>query len=618
MRWFVTDRPFITGTTLINSREYSQDKISEYTVGELPTWSAKREYDGAWEPPAFKWRAHICNPQWFPTGEPWPVPSSLPPTVYLAGWIPECCVMACAEEDCKATPVNGAPASRTLQYAIDATLATDTTPAVVQLVADALQVGAGNWPGMVDGYYPNGWLQPPVWSNTVMVQPDLTPFVRVDQFTIDANNSFTMTQSAGSELRQYVVDGVSGELEVKKFGSVVQLTGDNVTIAPSILPTQLVYYGASTLDALYYRTAGNQFQPVTIGSGLSFVAGVLSGSGGPSGPEAANSVLAGPDSGAPATPTFRQLVIDDVPAAGSAGEIQFTNGANPDASPDFTWDSLTGMLYNLGTLELDGTAQISFLTPAGNTVATKFLVPLFNPGAFNQVIAIGLPSGAHATARALTVFDARTVPHQPTVMTLSPDENQVAGFSWDGSNSFVNVKSSAGIALTVNGFTVGTDVLVADATSSRPIGVWDFTGATPTNIPAAGVTGLATVATSGSASDLGTGTLPVARLPVAVQQNTTGALAATGVTQGAAAPIVARFSSVTTSAGQQAVLLPAQDGPYMVWNSTATVCLVFPPVGAHINGLPANAALAVNTGEVYQFWRADATRYASTQWVNLN
>lgn len=618
MRWFVTDRPFISGVTLINSREYSQDKISEYTVGELPTWAAKRDYNGAWSIPKLKFKDHICHAEWFPTGEPWPVPSSLPPTVYLAGWIPECCVMACAEQDCKADPVNGQPASRALQYAIDAKDATDTTPAVVQLVANALDTTGGNWPGMVDGYYPGGWLTSPVWSNTVLVDPALVPYSRVDQFAIGANNSFTLRQSEGSELREYVLDGVSGELEVKKFGSVVQLTGDNVTIAPSILPTALVYYGASTLDALYYRSAGNQFLPATVGTGLSFAAGVLSATASPPTPQAANSVYAGPTAGAPATPTFRSLVIADVPAAGTTGQVQFSNGTNPASSSALTFTTGTGLLYVNGPLQLDGTGQINFVTPVGSTVPTKLLVPLFNPGAAGQIVALGVPVGSATNSRAITLFDARSVAHQPTILVLSPNEAQGIGLSWDGGNTFGKLKSSAGLVLSVNGLISTTDVLACDSTSSRPVGLWNFAFSTVSNFPVAGIVGLATVATSGSASDLGTGTLPAARLPAVVQQNTTGALTATGTTQGAAAPIVATFSRVTTSAGNQAVRLPALDGPFMVWNSTATTLLVFPQSGAHIGGLATDFALSIATGEVWQFWRSSSTQYAVTQWANMS
>lgn len=87
------------------------------------------------------------------------------------------------------------------------------------------------------------------------------------------------------------------------------------------------------------------------------------------------------------------------------------------------------------TLKLAGTTQRSFTTPAANTVSTKLLVDLFDPGSFNQIVAIGLPSGAAASARAMSLFDNRSSGHQPTLVVFSPDENQYAGPMWDGTNN---------------------------------------------------------------------------------------------------------------------------------------------------------------------------------------
>ena len=101
-----------------------------------------------------------------------------------------------------------------------------------------------------------------------------------------------------------------------------------------------------------------------------------------------------------------------------------------------------------GALRLSGLGTTSsdtdtFLTPVGSSVATKINVPLFDPGTFGQIIAFGLPSTANTTSRVLSLFDARTTAHQPTLAVFSPDENNVFGFSWDGSNTLGYVKNSA-------------------------------------------------------------------------------------------------------------------------------------------------------------------------------
>ncbi|MGZ3790262.1 MAG: beta strand repeat-containing protein, partial [Bacteriovorax sp.] len=88
-----------------------------------------------------------------------------------------------------------------------------------------------------------------------------------------------------------------------------------------------------------------------------------------------------------------------------------------------------------GALRLSTTGTDSFTTPAGSSVPTKINIPYFNPGAFGQILIAGLPSVAPSSARAMTFVDARTVAHQPTVAVLSPNENQIMGLSFDGSNT---------------------------------------------------------------------------------------------------------------------------------------------------------------------------------------
>lgn len=122
-------------------------------------------------------------------------------------------------------------------------------------------------------------------------------------------------------------------------------------------------------------------------------------------------------------------------ARDAAGAVRVTDG-----------DSGAGKLV-LATQEFSGSTLLSFTTPVGNTVATKILIPLFDPGAFNQLVALGIPSGGATTARAITLFDARTVAHQPTLMVLSPDELKVGGFTWNGSNTEFRVTSTRDLIL---------------------------------------------------------------------------------------------------------------------------------------------------------------------------
>ncbi len=86
----------------------------------------------------------------------------------------------------------------------------------------------------------------------------------------------------------------------------------------------------------------------------------------------------------------------------------------------------------------NGTYSDAYTTPLGGTVNTLINIANYNPGASAQLIALGLPSNADTNSRALSLFDARSGAHQPTLAVLSPDQNQIAGFSWEGSIAGTN------------------------------------------------------------------------------------------------------------------------------------------------------------------------------------
>jgi hypothetical protein len=100
-----------------------------------------------------------------------------------------------------------------------------------------------------------------------------------------------------------------------------------------------------------------------------------------------------------------------------------------------------------GAMRLSTTAVDTYATPVGSNVPTKINVPSYDPGAFGQVVSMGILSTSQATSRVISLFDARTVDHQPTLTVFSPNENQVLGLTWDGSNAVGSLKSSADISL---------------------------------------------------------------------------------------------------------------------------------------------------------------------------
>ncbi len=127
-------------------------------------------------------------------------------------------------------------------------------------------------------------------------------------------------------------------------------------------------------------------------------------------------------------------------------------------------------------LEVQGALRLSggnssnmtdtYLTPVGSSVGTKINIPSYDPGAYGQILAMGLPSTANSTSRVMSLFDARTGAHQPTLTVFSPDENQVLGFSWDGSNTNAKIKTSSdNLSLNVG----GQDLVTATKSGSNGI-----------------------------------------------------------------------------------------------------------------------------------------------------
>lgn len=76
----------------------------------------------------------------------------------------------------------------------------------------------------------------------------------------------------------------------------------------------------------------------------------------------ANLVFAGPGSGSPATPTFRALVLNDEVAAGSSGQIQFSNGTTFAADSDLTWDNSGKVLNVTQEISITHTNALSTLS----------------------------------------------------------------------------------------------------------------------------------------------------------------------------------------------------------------------------------------------------------------
>ena len=251
----------------------------------------------------------------------------------------------------------------------------------------------------------------------------------VGVFTVDYNGS--LTQSGGS--------GTTQTINGQRISSAANFTG-TVTAATSFLSTLIdtPTAGGTLAIGTTNATGGiNLNQNTTVGSGKTLTAN--------------GSVLV--QSAANSTSSFNiknstNNNLFTVDTSNSRVGINLTSNNVPTLQG-------TGLEVN-GALRLSGgrssgTAVDTFTTPASSSVETKINIPIYDAGAFGQVLAFGLPSTGctgvtttSCTARAISVFDARTLSHQPSIGVFAPDENTLVGFSWEGSNSVASVMTNSG------------------------------------------------------------------------------------------------------------------------------------------------------------------------------
>jgi hypothetical protein len=128
----------------------------------------------------------------------------------------------------------------------------------------------------------------------------------------------------------------------------------------------------------------------------------------------------------------------------NASLISDTDDTDDLGSSGIRWRNL----FLSGFARLGGTATDTFTTPGAAAVPTKVNIPLFNPGAFGQILAFGMNSSAANTARVLSLFDQRGSGHQPTLQVFNPNEDALFGLTWDGSNATAQVMTDQNLRLT--------------------------------------------------------------------------------------------------------------------------------------------------------------------------
>ncbi len=119
----------------------------------------------------------------------------------------------------------------------------------------------------------------------------------------------------------------------------------------------------------------------------------------------------------------------------------------------------------------------------------------------------------------------------------------------------------------------------------------------------------------GVATDTGNVYLGRAGANISIGGGTVASLAAAGNSQGTAAAVTNRVTTVTASDGTKGVILPANviGRRYSVYNSVATSGLpVYPPSSGTINGGTANAAVTIEGKTLAEFVVLTSTNIAAT------
>jgi hypothetical protein len=129
----------------------------------------------------------------------------------------------------------------------------------------------------------------------------------------------------------------------------------------------------------------------------------------------------------------------------ATGVLQGASGQTADLFDAQTWNGTTATtvfsINNVGAMTLSGTGTATFTTPQGSNIQTKISIPTYDPGAFGQILAMGLPATANSSARVMSLLDARTTAHQPTIAVFNPGEGDAIGFDWNGTSNLANVQT---------------------------------------------------------------------------------------------------------------------------------------------------------------------------------
>lgn len=337
---------------------------------------------------------------------------------------------------------------------------------------------------------------------------------------------------------------------------------------------------------------------------------------------------------------FETSGVTVVTIQGSNGAVNFINSGNSTAA--FNVETLTGdnlltadtansrvginlgasntptLASGTGGLEVNGALRISgitsagwdqFVTPIGSSITSKINVFAQTMNPFGQIMALGLNSGSSDSARGLSLFDARTVAHQPTLAVFSPDENSMVGFSWNGSNAVATVQTGSQATGSTDAITLQSGNVTAGNGSSGEVIVTSgsIQGGT------GGSTGLLTLQSGNGAGTNSSSGNVILDSGVKTGSGTTGTLTIAGTN--ASALTLGRTGLTTNNAGTLTLgQLGTTDSLTYLCRNTSNVLAACNTTGTGAafvqggNSFTATAVLGTNDAFDLQIERGGATK----------
>jgi len=279
-----------------------------------------------------------------------------------------------------------------------------------------------------------------------------------------------------------VVNGTSNATVTMKTTITGILKGNGTAISPAV--SGVDYAPPTSGTSILYGNGAGGFSNVTIGSGVSFTGGTLSATGlggtvtsvalslpsiftvtgspvtttgtltGSLNSQTANIVFAGPSTGSSATPTFRALVSNDIPAlnyvtsVSGTSPISVTSGYTPTVSISQASATTNGYLSSTdwNTFNNKGSGTVTSITSTTLTIGGTSAIPTIN-------LTSGIvTAGTTGSSTLIPVITVDTYGRVTNVTTASNPQGTVTSVSGTGS---VNGITLTGTVTSSGSLTIG-------------------------------------------------------------------------------------------------------------------------------------------------------------------